>query len=116
MEIQEQRRVCILQETKGIGTHFWKKNWYEDLLGRRHSLTEEMINTLLRSITQLTNLEKVREEWPYINWEGIVGRNWKASILGDNCRTSRVRSIALGSSTSGLIGRYLPRFGSATRI
>lgn len=50
------------------------------MLGKRHHLTEVKTYSLLRTITQLTNLEEVREERPY-----RLGRsgNWKASILGD---------------------------------
>lgn len=66
MEIQEesreQRRVCILQERKGIRTLFFlKEYWYKDLLRRRHLLSEVKKNSLLRSTTQLANLEEVRE-------------------------------------------------------
>lgn len=64
----------------------------------------------------MTNLEEIREEWPYIDWEGTLGRNWKASILGDTVVELAVKSVALGNKTSGSIGRYLPRFVRATMV
>lgn len=70
MCVEEERdrvKEGFLQEAHDIRTHFWKEDEHEDILGKRYPLATEKKNSLLRNLTEIVNLEEVREEWSHVH-------------------------------------------------
>lgn len=76
------RRREIIQLTSGISTHFWKEERYE-FGGAEIPYEEGEKEVLLRAITYLRNLDEVRTEWPYVEWERVIASLWHAPNLDE---------------------------------
>lgn len=54
----------------------------------------------MRTLTRFESLDKVRTEWPWVDWEAIVGRNWTVRSLGntpEESAESRTHPTAFGA-------------------
>jgi len=58
--------------TKGIKNHFWLEKEFINAGGHKEELTEQIRDVFLRNLTQITNLDQLECEWPFVNWFKII--------------------------------------------